>query len=97
MRDIHRFTVGDNPGLYPPNVDDSGRKVRKLVIRRCQILRKGGEMRSYSCPEMQKVPWFLVGFCNRRSPPVSILRTARTVIPVSGLCAGISLRGREQY
>jgi len=44
-------------------------------------------MSDYSSPECQKVPCFLVVFCHHRSPPVSLLGTIPTVIPIPGTCA----------
>ena len=66
--------VEDNPGLGPPNVAVSDRKMRNVTIRRCQKVKKVAEMRDYSCPECQKQAGFHRRFEIRRSPPVSNIR-----------------------
>jgi len=49
-----RFTVGGVPGLWPPAVHISDRKVRKVPVRRCRILRKGAEKGGLFLPKMMK-------------------------------------------
>ena len=80
------ITVAHCSHLYcsaPPISPMVGNNPERFILFR--KVRNGDEKRDYSLPECEVSYWFITGFENCRSPPVSILRTETPVQDDAGM------------